>query len=219
MILIEENFQGIITEAKKDTGRYFLRGVFAESEKPNRNGRQYLRSEMAREVEKINEQARLGRHVLGELDHPKELEIKLKNVSHRINRMWMEGDDAYGEAEILKNHPNGQILIGLIDEGIVPGVSTRGSGSVNKKGIVENFSMQTVDAVATPSARSAYPQTINEALELYRNGGLINEMAFELAHASENGGATLSLLSEEKTQKYFQNEMTKFINAMKYQRK
>jgi RimJ/RimL family protein N-acetyltransferase len=126
MILIEENFQDVLTEAAGDNPsekKYFLKGVFAESETKNRNGRIYQLNEMRREVDKVNTSAKQGRHVLGELDHPNTLDVKLKNVSHRITEMWMEGNKAFGKAEILKNHPNGQIAIGLMkDNKLIAGV-------------------------------------------------------------------------------------------------
>lgn len=209
MIIIEENFNDLtVTESKQEGGsKLLLRGVFAEAETKNRNNRQYRLSEMISQVQKVNEAAQIGRHILGELDHPNNLEIKLKNVSHRLNRMWMEGNIAYGEAEILRNHPNGKILEGLMKDGVQIGVSTRGSGQI-KNGIVESFNLVTVDAVATPSARSAYPETIQEQLEMYKNGQLISEMAEDLA-----------ILHDPKTQRFFENELRKFIDSMKLRTK
>lgn len=187
MILIEENFQDVLTEAASGDNpnekKYFLKGVFAESETKNRNGRIYQLSEMKREVDKVNMAAKQGRHVLGELDHPNTLDVKLKNVSHRITEMWMEGNKAFGKAEILKNHPNGQIAIGLMKDGVQLGVSTRGAGKINQRtSIVENFNLVTVDIVATPSARSAYPQTIQEQLEMYGRGEIVSDLAEAVIH-------------------------------------
>jgi len=209
MIIIEENFNDLtVTESKQEVGsKLLLRGVFAEAETKNRNNRQYRLSEMIAQVQKVNEAAQIGRHILGELDHPNNLEIKLKNVSHRLNRMWMEGNIAYGEAEILKHHPNGKILEGLMKDRVPIGVSTRGSGQI-KNGIVESFNLVTVDAVATPSARSAYPETIQEQLEMYKNGHLISEMAEDL-----------TILYDPKTQRFFENELRKFIDSMKLRTK
>lgn len=208
MILIEERFTDlrgdVITESSGngEEKKYYLQGIFAESETKNRNQRTYTMADMAREVAKVNEAAKTGRHVLGELDHPDTLEIKLKNVSHRIVEMRMEGNRAVGKAEILRNHPNGQIAIGLMKDGIQLGVSTRGSGKVNSRtGVVENFNLVTVDIVATPSARSAYPETIQEQLEMYKHGGVITDLAEAVIH-------------DPIAQKYFEAEMKKFINKL-----
>ncbi|WGH49714.1 prohead core protein [Alishewanella phage vB_AspM_Slickus01] len=200
MIIIEENFTDIITESDSQGKKFFLEGVFAEAETQNRNGRKYSIKEMTREIEKVNAAAMEGRHVLGELDHPNVLEVRLKNVSHKITKMWMNGNKAYGKAEILQNHPNGQIAIGLMKDNVQLGVSTRGSGKVNSSGLVENYNLVTVDIVATPSARSAYPQTIQEQLEMYNRGEVITDLAEAVIH-------------DPVAQKYFQKELRAFINT------
>lgn len=210
MIIIEENFQdinGLITEGDGDGDKkFYLRGVFAEAETKNRNGRQYSLSDMTKEVARIDEAAKTNRHVLGELDHPNTLEVKLKNVSHRIVEMKMDGTRAIGKAEILRNHPNGQIAMGLMKDNVQLGVSTRGSGKVNGSGIVEGFNLVTVDIVATPSARSAYPETIQEQLELYNRGEIITDL-------SE------AVLYDSAAQKYFEAEMKKFITKMDFKKR
>lgn len=202
MILIEENFEGVLTEAASDGKKTYLSGIFMESGNKNRNGRIYDSAEMQREVDKINEAAKRGHYVLGELDHPNSLEIKLENVSHKIVEMTMKGNLVYGKAEIIDKHPKGQILKALVDSGVQVGVSSRGSGQVNEStGVVRNFGLVTVDAVATPSCRSAYPQTIQEQLEYYRKGGYVTELAEAVIH-------------DQAAQKYFQAEMKKFIETL-----
>lgn len=202
MILIEENFEGVLTESASDGKKTYLSGIFMESGNKNRNGRIYDSAEMQREVDKINEAAKRGHYVLGELDHPNSLEIKLENVSHKIVEMTMKGNLVYGKAEIIDKHPKGQILKALVDSGVQVGVSSRGSGQVNEStGIVRNFGLVTVDAVATPSCRSAYPQTIQEQLEYYRKGGYVSELAEAVIH-------------DQAAQKYFQAEMKKFIETL-----
>lgn len=204
MILIEENFQTELSEAMEgDKKHFYIKGIFGEAETKNRNGRSYKLNEMQGQIERVNDQARAGRFVLGELDHPDTLSVSLKNVSHRIETMWMEGNQAFGKARILENHPNGQIAIGLAKDGITLGMSTRGAGKVNSDGIVENFNLVTVDLVATPSARSAYPQTIQEQLELYGRGEIVTDLAEGAAH------------NDPIAQKYIEMEMKKFANHLR----
>jgi hypothetical protein len=131
------------------------------------------------------------------------LEVKLANVSHKILEMKMVGTQAIGRAEILENHPNGQIVIGLMKDGVQLGVSTRGSGRVNPNTkIVEGFNMVTVDVVATPSAQNAYPQTLREQLEGYSGGKILDECAME------------AIRNDPIAQKYFQMEVRKFAKAI-----
>lgn len=203
MILIEENFNGILTEAASDGKKTYLSGIFMESGAKNRNGRIYDNTEMQREVDKINEAAKRGQFVLGELDHPNTLEIRLENVSHKLVSLRMEGNKVYGKAEIIDKHPKGQILKALVESDIQVGVSSRGSGQVNEStGVVRNFGLVTIDAVATPSCRSAYPQTIQEQLDYYKRGGVIDDLAEAVIH-------------DKAAQKYFQAEMKKFIDSLR----
>lgn len=202
MILIEENFDGLLTESYQNGKKTYLTGVFAEAVVRNRNGRSYDLKEMTAEVNRFNEMAMAGNGVLGELDHPSVLEVRLKNVSHRIVEMKMVGNQAIGKAEILESHPNGQILKGLIKDRVRIGVSTRGSGQVNEStGQVTNFGMVTVDAVATPSCRSAYPETIQEQLEMHKRGEILYGLAESVIH-------------DPMAQKYFEIEMRKFIQTL-----
>jgi hypothetical protein len=200
MILIEENFENIITESSKSEGKTFLAGCFMDYGVKNRNGRSYNESDMRNVVNMINEQASQGTHILSELDHPSVLEVKLKNVSHRLMEAKIDGNQVWCKAEVLRKHPNGAILGALIDEGVRVGMSSRGSGQVNENtGEVKDYRFVCCDAVATPSCRSAYPETIQEQLEFYKKGGVITDLAEAQIH-------------DPVAQMYFQIEMRKFIN-------
>lgn len=202
MILIEENFSGIITEASAEGKKTYLSGVFMEAGIKNRNGRVYSLTEMAAQVKRFTEANQLGQPMLGELDHPNSLEVKLENVSHRIVELKMQGNQVYGKAEVLDKHPKGMILKSLMDHQIRVGVSSRASGQLNEStGEVKNFSLVTIDAVATPSCRSAYPETIQEQLEFYRRGEIVTDLAESVIH-------------DIAAQKYFQEEMRKFIDSI-----
>lgn len=202
-ILCETNFEGILSEAVADaTGekKLYIRGIFMESCRKNRNGRMYKRDELEKNVLRVNEAAVAGKYVLGELDHPETLVVNLKNVSHKIVEMKMVGNNAIGKAEILVKHPSGQIAKSLIESGIQLGISSRASGAVDDDtGMVEGFSLVTCDLVASPSAIEAYPSSLYEHLQNYRRGGYISELAEAVIHDVE-------------AQKYFRNEILKFIN-------
>lgn len=203
MIILEENFATqVLVEAVGNEKKTFIKGVFAESEKRNRNGRIYDFKEMQLACAKLNEAASQGRHVLGELDHRSELEVKLESVSHRIMSAEMNGNDLICKAEILEKHPKGAIAKALIDSGVQLGVSTRGSGQVNEStGRVSNFNLVTVDLVANPSAINAYPETIMEQIEMHKRG----QYLMNVAEARQYDMAA---------EKYFQQEVERFIKAM-----
>ena len=201
MYLIESNFTNISAE-QSDDKKLYLKGVFMESERQNRNGREYKRAEIERAVQKVNEAAAAGRYVLGELDHPNHLTVNAENVSHKIIEMHMQGNDAIGKAEIITTVPKGQIAKGLIEAGVQLGVSSRGSGSVNEStGIVEGFEMVTVDIVINPSAINAFPESVMEHLEYFKHRNEVMNLAEAVIH-------------DKNAQIYFGKEIKKFIESL-----
>ena len=177
--------QGIelITEAKEDGGKnYFIEGIFAQAEQKNRNGRIYPKMVMERAVDKyVTEQVKKGRAV-GELNHPDGPTVNLDKVSHKIEALDWKGNDIVGKARILDT-PNGQIVKGLLDGGVQLGVSTRGMGSLDRRGdamyVKDDFILNTVDIVQDPSAPTAFVNGIMQGVEWVWNNGIIEAREIE----------------------------------------
>ena len=96
----------------------------------------------------------------GELDHPDDSVVNLKNVSHIVTDCWWEGKDVMGKIKVLDT-PSGRILKDLVNAGIKLGISSRGLGSVkeniNGTVTVENdFQLICFDMVSEPSTPNAY---------------------------------------------------------------
>lgn len=206
MILIEENFNGIEVLEETyapDKKRLYLSGCFMESEVKNRNGRIYEKSDMEAAVDKINSAAEQKQYILGHLDHPNHLDIRLEDAAMKLTSARMVGNQVHCKAEVLEKTPKGAILRSLIESGVNVGVSSRGGGTVNEStGRVSNYRFVTVDAVGVPSCRSSYPETIREQLEMYKRG----EQVIELSEA---------LMHDPIAQKYFEIEMKKFIETLR----
>lgn len=203
MILIEEQFDGIEVAASEDGKKTYLKGVFMEAETKNQNGRIYDRQELEGVVHLINDKARLGRHILGELDHPSVLDVRLENVSHRLMEAHMDGNQIIAKAQVLESHPKGAILKALLNEGVRVGVSSRGAGKLDAStNRVSKYRFVCCDAVANPSARSAYPETIMEQLEMADNGDEIHKLSHEVSR-------------DPLAQRYFEIEMRRFISNLK----
>ena len=173
-----------------------LAGRMMASEQKNLNQRVYPRSEIAKAVEQIKMKCKEGAYVMGELNHPDNLSIDLKNVSHIITEAWMDGPNAVGKCKIL-NTPSGLIVQSLIDGGVKLGVSSRGTGNVTHEGVVEDFSFVTLDIVAQPSGPGCYPDVVREAQG--------DRKIVSLAEA---------LVEDPKAQKYFKAEILKFIETI-----
>ncbi len=155
----------VITEATGEgqPKNVYMKGIFIQGGLRNHNGRVYPVSEIRKAVEQLNESIRQDSGVLGECDHPQELQIHLDRVSHKITEMWMDGGNGYGKLQVLPT-PCGNIVTTLLTNGVKLGVSSRGSGNVNDNGEVSDFDMLTVDIVAKPSAPNAYPVPMYESI-------------------------------------------------------
>lgn len=187
MRLITEVAQDLnyLVEAKDGGGKnFYIEGIFAQSDTPNRNKRSYGKDIMEREVNKYQDLIGQKRS-LGELGHPENPSINLHQVSHLITSLRMEGKDVIGRAKILET-PMGIIARNLIENEVCLGVSTRGLGSLkmNSNGINEvqdDFHLATVDIVADPSAPDAFVQGIMESAEWILENGVWKAMQIERA--------------------------------------
>jgi len=158
-----QNFESIIEEATTGKKDYYIKGPMIVSETKNKNGRIYEASVIEREVnnilKKINERGRLG----GELNHPQTPEINPERISHYITELNRQGNIWIGKAKVAST-PLGSLIKNLIDDEYKIGMSTRGLGSVNEKGIVgSNYKLVTIDAVSDPSGPGCYMDSVVES--------------------------------------------------------
>lgn len=185
MKLITETLESsleYITESKDGKKNVFIEGVFMQSEKQNRNGRVYPKKILENAVSKyVTEQVSKGRAV-GELNHPDGPTVNLDKVSHRITELNWNGNDVVGKALIL-NTPMGNIVKGLVEGGVQLGVSSRGMGSLEKKGngmfVKDDFMLSTIDIVQDPSAPEAFVNGIMEGVEWVWDNGLLKSQKIE----------------------------------------
>lgn len=180
MLLITETNQDdlkMVNESREDgTPEFYIEGIYMQAEKENKNGRVYPSKVLFKEAERYDKELVRKNRALGELGHPEGPTVNLDKVSHCIKELWIEGNDVYGKAKILDT-PMGNIVSGLIKEGINIGVSTRGMGSLEKKGNVnvvqDDFVLSAVDIVADPSAPDAFVNGIMEGKEWVWDNGII----------------------------------------------
>ncbi len=151
---------------KAPSGNPLVEGILATAEIKNGNGRYYRKGLWEREMNKYAESVKENR-ALGELDHPDSQIINLKNVSHNITDFWWDGDNIIGKIEILPT-PSGNILKALISSGIKVGVSSRGMGSLQPMGelqeVQDDFELLAWDFVSTPSNPGSWMYPIKESL-------------------------------------------------------
>ena len=136
--------------------------------KPNRNGRVYPRKLWERVIDSEYVKEMIASKTLfGEADHPAErTELSLQNVSHSINKLWIDDskEQVWAEMHILPT-PLGEMISNLIDYGSKIGVSSRGAGSVNADGTVnpDDYQFFTFYLVERQSVAAARPDDIVES--------------------------------------------------------
>ena len=140
-----------------------FRGKFQEAEAVNKNKRMYPYDVLNQNVKKMEDIIEHG-GLVGELDHPTDSIIHFANSSHKITKLWWEGNTLMGEGIIL-NTPHGKVLKSLINDGVRVGISSRGvgNGKVNEEGILvigESYKLITFDAVADPSTHAAFQERV-----------------------------------------------------------
>jgi hypothetical protein len=185
-----------LVESRDAQKNLYLAGRMMAAEAKNLNQRIYPKAEIERAVGLINEKIKEGAYVMGELNHPDNLSIDLKNVSHIITEAWMDGPNAIGKCKIL-NTPSGLIVQNLIQGGVKLGVSSRGTGNVTTEGVVEDFAFVTLDIVAQPSGPGCYPDVVREAQG--------DKRVMTLAEA---------VMHDPRAQQYFKAEIQKFISSL-----
>jgi hypothetical protein len=169
--------KGIFSDKK-----FYINCILQKANTKNRNGRIYpmdiLRKQVEEYMQFINDN-----NAGGECNHPNDITIDVSNISHRVVKVWWEGETLFGTLEILvSDHyaETGQVstMIGdriaeLLKKGYKLGISSRGVGSVKSmRGIhyVQNdFELVCFDIVSSPSTPNAYlfqdttPSYVNES--------------------------------------------------------
>lgn len=174
--------QDLLTEEEKvevANGTMYLTGIMQKANQLNGNGRIYPRHVLVREVrnyQKIVNEAR----ALGELDHPEDSVVNLKNASHMVTKVWWDGDHVMGKVKILDT-PAGGILKSLVHSGVKLGISSRGLGSVHEDNsgntiVEDDFQLICFDFVSEPSTPGAYMMKEGKQRDVYTKADKINRI-------------------------------------------
>ncbi len=150
--MIKESF------AKND-GKLIMKGILQKADALNQNGRVYPKHILEREVRNYQKFI-IENRATGELDHPEQSVISLKNVSHIVREAYMQDGVVFGSIEVLDKTPSGAILRGLVESGVKLGISSRGVGSTRKEGdyhvVQDDFQLICWDMVSEPSTSGAF---------------------------------------------------------------
>jgi hypothetical protein len=153
--------QDLLTEEEKRyvaNGGMILSGKLQESDVQNGNGRIYPHSVLMREMKNYSKLVKEKR-ALGELDHPEDSVINLKNASHLVTDVWWDNKSVMGKVKVLDT-PSGKVLKSLVQSGVKLGISSRGMGSVTESAgqtmVEDDFQLICFDFVSEPSTPNAF---------------------------------------------------------------
>jgi regulator of replication initiation timing len=158
----------VINESET-TGPLLCDGVIGRADEKNANGRIYTRKLWEKILSSPSLQETIReRGMVGEVDHPKDSELKLEKASHVWTSMSLqENGEIHGTFEVLPTE-KGRHLESLIRSRIRVGASTRGEGTISSKDGADyisedDYNLYTTDIVANPSTRGAFPKVRESA--------------------------------------------------------
>lgn len=175
---INESFGGNKTQL--DHSKPFI--FYATLQKygvPNRNGRVYPERILKREADKYKNLIKKGLST-SELNHPESSLIDLDRVAHIIDEVWWDDNVLMGKLRLLTSpgfhergvvSTKGDIAANLMRQGVTMGISSRGVGSLAKKGeyneVQDDFEIICFDLVMNPSTPGAYLFLNKDDRQLY----------------------------------------------------
>ena len=171
-LLILERSKSNLNMTKDADGSIVLEGVFTEIGVKNKNNRIYEEAEVLPHINELKEKVKTNK-LLGELDHPKDFDISLSNVSHVIEDLEYDKGkkQVLGRIRLL-NTTKGKEAQALIEDGIPLHISSRAAGTVDEAGKVKIKKFFTYDLVADPGFENAELARVNESYGFEDTEGL-----------------------------------------------
>ena len=162
LLILERSTSGLETTKSQD-GSVILEGVFTQFGVRNKNNRIYEEQEVMPHIKELQEKVKTKK-LLGELDHPKDFDISLSNVSHVIEDLSYDSANKQVRGRIrLLNTAKGKEAKALIEDGIPLHISSRAAGTVGDDGRVKIKKWFTYDLVADPGFENAELSRVNES--------------------------------------------------------
>jgi len=162
---INGDFEIIIEQANNHLNASIkIKGPYIVTEKENANGRIYNSDVMEEAVEAYQKTYIAENRALGELEHPDSPEINFNNVCHKVLSLNKDKNVWIGESQVLLGVPKGDLLAGLLKNGVKAGISTRGVGNIiSETRRVNKYKLIAPDVVANPSGPNCFVNGILES--------------------------------------------------------
>lgn len=214
-LLIVEMSSSNLSVKTSDNKDYILEGVFGQIDQKNRNNRIYTESEYIPQIEALQAKIKASK-LLGELDHPAQFDISLKNVSHIIEELTYDkaSKEVRGRIKLLDTDAGRQAKA-LVDAGVPLQISSRAAGAVESNGQVKIKQLFTYDLVADPGFENAELKRVNESFG-YSNDGLIS--IYEINRSPETSLETITTIENPNTEIKENKNMAEFVKSEDFNR-
>lgn len=204
LLILERSTSNLDYKTDKD-GSVVLEGVFTEIGVRNKNNRIYEEKEVLPHINELQEKVKSSK-LLGELDHPKDFDISLSNVSHVVEDLRYDEDkkQVLGKIRLL-NTSKGKEAQALIKDGIPLHISSRAAGTVDESGKVKIKKFFTYDLVADPGFENAELSRVNESYGFGNDSGVIIYEMEETQNTEDKKDLTMEnneFVTVEDFQKY-----------------
>ena len=210
-LLIVEKSSTVLTQSGEEKD-YVLEGVFGEIDVKNKNNRIYTETEYLPQIKSLQDKIESSK-LLGELDHPQQFDISLKNVSHVIEELRYDAENkkVMGKIRLLDTDAGKQAKA-LVDAGVPLHISSRAAGEVAEGGKVKIKQLFTYDLVADPGFENAQLNRVNESYGFDNDDSLF---IYEVFKSQENNiNQNKEIKTEQKMEEFVKTD--DFNNYTKY---
>ena len=210
-LLIVEMSSSTLNVTSSENKEYVLEGVFGQIDQKNRNNRIYTEAEYVPQIEALQAKIKASK-LLGELDHPAQFDISLKNVSHIIEELTYdkESKEVRGRIKLLDTDAGRQAKA-LVDAGVPLQISSRAAGVVETNGQVKIKQLFTYDLVADPGFENAELKRVNESYG-FENDGLLS--IYEINKSTDNTSENINTIENNTNTEIKENKnMAEFVKS------
>ena len=170
-------------------GRYFIEGIFLQSDMVNRNNRCYPGRIVESAVNQYKTDFIDTRKSCGEMEHPDHPHINYERACIKTVSLIREGNNWIGKAKVLST-PMGKLVESLINDDVALGVSSRALASSKFESGVEviddDLTYLAIDVVSDPSAHDAWVNGVLERKDYVIENGIICERTIDHAIRARN---------------------------------
>jgi len=194
LLIIERSASDLKTDVSED-GSVYLEGIFTEFGVKNKNNRIYEESEVLPHINELQQKIKKQK-LLGELDHPKDFDISLSNVSHVIEEINYDPSTKQVRGKIrLLNTTKGKEAQALVNDGIPLHISSRAAGTVDENNKVKIKKFFTYDLVADPGFENAELSRVNESFGFENDSSLY---IYEMEETKTKDKKSLEMTNENQ---------------------